>query len=87
MQKDNKVFFNRKKATIGDVILFERNNKMYEGKVFLVRPKSVLVEISNEAAKVLGYEQPNTVVGHGNYFILANEEHPLHTVIEGSVGF
>lgn len=87
MKKDNTVFLNRKKASKGDIILFERNNRMYEGKVFLVRTKSVLVEITVEAAKTLGYEQPNTVVGHGKYCILANEEYPIHTIVEGSVAF
>lgn len=69
MQKEKQVFFNRKKANTGDVILFERKNQMYKGVVFLVRTKSVLVEISNKDAKSLGYEQPNTVVGHGKYCI------------------
>lgn len=69
MQKEKQVFFNRKKANTGDVILFERKNQMYKGVVFLVRTKSVLVEISNKDAESLGYEQPNTVVGHGKYCI------------------
>lgn len=62
----------RKKACIGDVIFFNRRGKNYEGKVFLVRPETVIVEISNKAAKMLGYERPNTVVRHGNYSIKAS---------------
>ena len=69
MQKEKNVFLNRIKANRGDVILFERNNNTYEGTVFLVRSNRVLVEISHTDAKILGYEQPNTVVGHGKYNI------------------
>ncbi|WP_077214908.1 DUF2187 family protein [Bacillus dakarensis] len=58
------------KANTGGRILFERNNNLYEGKVYHVRTSSVLVEISNTDAKNLGYEQPNTVVRHGNYSIV-----------------
>ncbi|MUK89693.1 DUF2187 domain-containing protein [Ornithinibacillus sp. L9] len=57
------------RAGVGDVILFDRKDNLCEGKVFLVRDNSVLVEISKEAAKILGYEMPNTVVRHGNYKI------------------
>lgn len=74
MLKEKPVFLNRKKAKTGDVILFERNNNTYEGTVFLVRTKSVLVEISNKDAETLGYEQPNTVVGHGKYYICTEWE-------------
>lgn len=63
----------RKKARIGDVIFFNRRGKKYEGKVFLVKPETVIVEISNEAARMLGYERPNTVVRHGNYSINKSE--------------
>ena len=69
MQKEKNVFLHKKKANTGDVILFERNNNTFEGTVFHVRTNSVLVEISNKDAKILGYEQPNTVIGHGKYSI------------------
>ena len=71
MQKERRVFSNRKKANTEDVVLFERRNNMFEGTVFLVRTNSVLVEISDESAKMLGYEQPNTVVRHGNYIVFS----------------
>lgn len=58
-------------ANVGDVVLFDRRNQQYEGKVFQVRENSVLVELSKEAAKVLGYEMPNTVVRHGKYSIIS----------------
>ncbi|WP_257988600.1 YkvS family protein [Bacillus sp. V33-4] len=58
------------KAKKGDTILFERKDTSCEGEVFLVRENSVLVEISREAARIFGYETPNTVVGHGNYMII-----------------
>lgn len=60
----------KNEAKIGDMILFERNDHMYEGTVFLIRENSVLVDISKDAAEELGYEQPNTVVGHGKYTII-----------------
>lgn len=59
----------KSRAKIGDIILFTRKHNNYEGKVFTVRDTSVLVEISKESAKSLGYEMPNTVVRHGNYII------------------
>ncbi|SES87635.1 hypothetical protein SAMN05216389_10313 [Oceanobacillus limi] len=65
----NNVSSGKTTANIGDVILFDRKDNLYEGTVFLVRDNSVLVEISKESAKVLGYEMPNTVVRHGNYTI------------------
>ncbi|MBY0122823.1 DUF2187 family protein [Bacillus sp. S/N-304-OC-R1] len=67
MQKEKSEFSDKKRANAGDIILFERKSNIYEGKVFLVRTNSVLVEISNKDAKALGYEQPNTVVRHGKY--------------------
>lgn len=69
MKKQKTALLNRQKANEGDVILFERNANTYEGIVFHVRTNSVLVEISSKDAKTLGYEQPNTVVGHGNYVV------------------
>lgn len=81
MRNEKKVFFNRKKANKGDVILFERNNNTYEGTVFLVRTNSVLVEISNQDAKTLGYEQPNTVVGHGKYTICSEVEQQFEDLL------
>jgi len=69
MQKEKRVLSDRKIASTGDMILFERKNNTYEGTVFLVRINSVLVEISEKDAKSLGYQQPNTVVGHGKYII------------------
>lgn len=75
MQKENMVFSNGIIANEGDVILFKRKEKTYKGKVFFVRNNSVLVEISNEAAESLGYEQPNTVVGHGNYIVSSINPH------------
>jgi len=68
MEKAKSILSN-KKAKIGDIILFSRKNSDFEGKVFTVRDTSVLVEISRESAKTLGYEMPNTVVRHGNYII------------------
>lgn len=70
MQKEIKGLSNIKTANTGDIILFERNSSTYEGKVFNVRINSVLVEISNTDAQTLGYEQPNTVVRHGNYRVV-----------------
>lgn len=58
-------------ANVGDMVLFDRRNQQYEGKVFQVRENSVLVELSKDAAKVLGYEMPNTVVRHGKYSIIS----------------
>ncbi|MFS0673169.1 DUF2187 family protein [Ornithinibacillus sp. 179-J 7C1 HS] len=58
-------------ASIGDTVLFDRRNGQYEGKVFQVRENSVLVELSKDAAKILGYEMPNTVVRHGRYSIIS----------------
>lgn len=69
MENTKKAVSNKKKAKIGDIILFNRKDNNYEGKVFIVRDNSVLVEISKESAKTLGYEMPNTVVRHGNYII------------------
>ncbi|GGA64245.1 DUF2187 family protein [Ornithinibacillus halotolerans] len=57
-------------ANVGDLVLFDRRNNQYEGKVFQVRENSVLVELDKDAAKVLGYEMPNTVVRHGKYSII-----------------
>ncbi|MFD2044462.1 DUF2187 family protein [Ornithinibacillus salinisoli] len=72
MNKENSLSSEMEKAGIGDVILFDRRDNLCEGTVFLVRDNSVLVEISREAAKILGYEMPNTVVRHGNYTIKAS---------------
>lgn len=69
MENTKKALSSKKKAKIGDIILFNRKNSNFEGKVFIVRDNSVLVEISKESAKKLGYEMPNTVVRHGNYII------------------
>lgn len=69
MQLIESAFLENKLATVGDIITFERNNHTYEGTVFIVRDNSVLVKISPQAAKMLGYEQPNTVVGHRNYIV------------------
>ncbi|WP_156291259.1 DUF2187 family protein [Oceanobacillus salinisoli] len=57
-------------VSVGDKVVFDRKNNQYEGKVFQVRDNSVLVEISKESARTLGYELPNTVVRHGNYMIM-----------------
>ena len=62
---------NNETANVGDVVLFDRRNGQYEGKVFQVRENSVLVELSRDAAKILGYEMPNTVVRHGKYSIIS----------------
>jgi len=62
---------NNETANVGDVVLFDRRNQQYEGKVFQVRENSVLVELSKDAAKILGYEMPNTVVRHGKYSIIS----------------
>ncbi|MBS4192270.1 DUF2187 family protein [Bacillus sp. FJAT-49705] len=70
MQKGKSEFSDKKKADAGDIILFERKSNIYEGRVFLVRTNSVLVEISSKDAKALGYEQPNTVVRHGKYILV-----------------
>lgn len=74
MQSEENVFSNHNLASVGDVILFERNNHTYQGTVFLVRDNSVLVEISTQAAQILGYERPNTVVGHGKYTVCQSPE-------------
>ncbi|MEN2767284.1 DUF2187 family protein [Ornithinibacillus xuwenensis] len=58
-------------ANVGDTVLFDRKNNQYEGKVFQVRENSVLVELSKDAANILGYEMPNTVVRHGKYMIIS----------------
>ncbi|WP_047981125.1 DUF2187 family protein [Ornithinibacillus contaminans] len=58
-------------ASIGDIVLFDRRENQYKGKVFQVRENSVLVELSKEAATTLGYEMPNTVVRHGKYMIIS----------------
>jgi uncharacterized protein YkvS len=70
MQKEESEFSDKERANTGDIILFERKSNKFEGKVFLVRTNSVLVEISSKDAKTLGYEQPNTVVRHGKYTIV-----------------
>ncbi|WP_156291942.1 DUF2187 family protein [Oceanobacillus salinisoli] len=70
MEKSNHNSIKKNKASIGDKVIFDRKNNQYEGKVFQVRDASVLVEISKESAKTLGYELPNTVVRHGNYMIM-----------------
>ncbi|QED46849.1 DUF2187 family protein [Cytobacillus dafuensis] len=70
MQKEKNEFSDQKRANSGDIILFERKSNIYEGKVFLVRTNSVLVEISSKDAKTLGYEMPNTVVRHGKYSLV-----------------
>ena len=64
-------------ASVGDVILFERNDQPYKGTVYLLRENSVLVKISKGAAEDLGYEQPNTVVRHGKYIIIEQSEKSL----------
>lgn len=69
MKKNKNTLSSRKKAKIGDIIVFNRKHNMYEGKVFVVRDNSVLVEISKESASMLGYEMANTIVRHGNYSI------------------
>lgn len=69
MKKIGHGIFGRKKAVPGDTILFKRKDNTCEGKVFLVRDNSVLVDISEQTAKGLGYETLNTVVGHGNYIV------------------
>ncbi len=68
---EGKLMKNTETANVGDVVLFDRRNQQYEGKVFQVRENSVLVELSKDAAKVLGYEMPNTVVRHGKYSIIS----------------
>ncbi|WNS75062.1 DUF2187 family protein [Bacillus sp. DTU_2020_1000418_1_SI_GHA_SEK_038] len=70
MHEKKSEFSDKKRANAGDIILFERKSNRYEGKVFLVRANSVLVEISSKDAKALGYEMPNTVVQHGKYSLV-----------------
>lgn len=77
MQTEHKLLSMNREARVGDVILFERNDQSYEGTVFLVRENSVLVDISKAASKELGYEKPNTVVGHGKYLIIVHAEKAL----------
>lgn len=57
-------------ASKGESILFTRRGNQIEGKVFLVRDNSVLVDISAADAVLLGLESLNTVVAHKNYKIL-----------------
>lgn len=57
-------------ASKGDSILFSRRGNEIEGKVFLVRDNSVLVDISSTDAFLLGLESSKTVVAHKNYKIL-----------------
>ncbi|AIE60212.1 DUF2187 family protein [Bacillus methanolicus] len=59
-----------RKAKIGDHILFLRKDQTFLGIVEIVRDNSVIVEISKEAAKELGYETNKTVVKHFNYVVI-----------------
>lgn len=77
MKTEHTLLSMNSEASVGDVILFERNGQSYEGTVFLVRENSVLVDISKAAAEELGYEKPNTVVGHGKYLIIVHAEKVL----------
>lgn len=61
-----------KKADIGETILFERKDNTFEGKVLTIRDNSVLVQISEQAAKYLKYETLQTVVRHGKYTLNNN---------------
>lgn len=58
------------KAKIGDHILFQRKDQIIEGIVEMVRDNSVIIEISKDAAKELGYENNRTVVNHSNYVVI-----------------
>lgn len=69
MSKEIGLLVTKNKADKGDVILFERKQRLYHGTVYHVREQSVVVEISSDAAEYLGYPRANTVVGHGNYLV------------------
>lgn len=58
-------------ATLGDQILFKRNDQTFTGKVMRVKENSVLVNISDEDAEKLKLETPITVVAHHHYKILS----------------
>lgn len=63
-----------RQASKGDSILFSRRGNEIQGKVFLVRDNSVLVDISATDAFLLGLESSNTVVAHKNYKILKKKK-------------
>lgn len=72
MPKEIGLVVKKNKAEKGDVILFERKERLYQGTVYHVRDQSVVVEISTDAAEFLGYPRENTIVGHGNYLVCSN---------------
>lgn len=59
----------RTKAIIGEMVSFERQGRVFEGIVFKVNEKSVLVNIPEQSRLLLGYETNKTVVGHRNYLL------------------
>lgn len=56
-------------VNIGDTVSFVRKGRVHNGTVYKINENSVLVAISNESKKLLGYENNNTVVSHKNYLI------------------
>lgn len=57
------------KAKEGQLVLFKRESITIKGRVSILYPNSVVVEISPDVATQLGYSTNRTVVNHKNYKI------------------
>lgn len=69
----------KRTATTGDTILFNRNGIKIIGKVIKIREESVIVSVSQKDAAKLRIETPITVVSHKNYQLIQNP--PKHSSI------
>ncbi|MCM3619641.1 YkvS family protein [Sutcliffiella horikoshii] len=56
-----------RKAKLGELVTFSRGDQEFNGRVSIINPNSVIVEISKEDARTLDYETNYTVVNHRRY--------------------
>lgn len=61
------------KTKQGDKVTFSRNGMLFEGTVITVNENHVIVEISEDDAKLLLLPNNRTVVRHSNYKNLSSK--------------
>jgi uncharacterized protein YkvS len=61
------------KTKQGDKVTFSRNGMLFEGTVVTINENTVIVEISEDDAKLLLLPNNRTVVRHSNYKNLSSK--------------
>jgi uncharacterized protein YkvS len=60
---------------VGLEVFFIRNNIKVQGKIIKVLERSAIVELSQEDADKIESPSNLTVINHGNYQIITNQEY------------